>query len=577
MRALHVLVGWTLIALGLVVSMRLAATVPPFGDGMHRFVAMIAGVFGAWIGWLIAGSPTLIVPLERRRAAWGELGDAGLWKSEGCALGVARRHALEPLETLSHPRGHRLVLGAGHRADDVFVAAASRWPGALVFVDTRGLSGRLSRDDVVRFAPGRPDNVRINPLLTIRRGPHAWRDASILATGLAAGGDGAVVAAMTTVLLDHLHTAAPSERTLDGVRRRLLDPDRVFASISAAVHEQGADGVWCAHPEIARMARVWSGDPAAARARLVTCERALRIFQDGRLTEATGVLDLRLADVASDGPKTVLIEAPPGDAGGYGPLFAALLGQLLAHLTDTAETDAWGRVKARRVLLAIDDPAVLGVIPLLAQRASAAPRCGMELLMRSGTIDGALRVFGTGAGLAAFDAVAAVGPLAQNTADSLSAHAGCHAAIQLRRGYEGETWRGRAPVFVQTACPILPPAELKNRSADRATLLVAGLKPVLMQPSPPLNATLTLRTEARARPAHDWAGPAAPAPVIEGRALVAKPRAPEKSLPLFEVAEAGALEGDADVEGGDGSDTGAGHNTQRLRAGLARGAKTRVR
>ncbi len=576
MRALHVIVGWVLIALGLAVATRLASTLSPFGDGVHRLVVMSAGVFGAWIGWIIAGSPTLIVPLERRRASWGELGDAGLWKGEGCALGAARRHALASPETLSHQCGHRLVLGAGRGADDVFIAAASRWPGALLFVDTRGLSGRVSRDDVVRFAPGRPDTVRINPLLAIRRGPHAWRDASILATGLAAGGDGGVVAAMTTVLLDHLHTAAPSERSLDGVRQRLLDPDRVFASIVAAVHDQRADGVWRAHPEIARMARVWRGDPAAARARLVACERALRIFQDGRLAEATGALDLRLADVARDGPKTVLIEAPPGDGALYGPFLAALLGQLLAHVTDAAPTDAWGRAKTRRVLLAIDDPAVLGVIPLLAQRTGAAPRCGVELLVQSGTIDGALGVFGGGAGLAVFDAVAAVGPLAQNTADRLSTHAGSHAALQLRRGYVGETWVGFAPVVEQTACLILPPAELKNRSADRATLLVAGLKPVPMKLSSPFNAALTLHTEALARPAHDWAGPAAPAPVIEGRSLAAKPRAADKTLPLFEVAEVGALEDDADVEDG-GDATGAGHITQRLRAGLARGAKARVR
>ena len=124
-------------------------------------------------------------------------------------------------------------------------------------------------------------------------------------------------------------------------REFFLDPTRVFAEITSAVHESDGGSAWRAHPEIARMARAWAGDPDTALARLHEAERALRLLQDGRLVEATSALDLRLADCASGGALTIIVEAPPGEAAHYGPFFAGLLGQLVAALTDATETDAW--------------------------------------------------------------------------------------------------------------------------------------------------------------------------------------------------------------------------------------------
>ncbi|OYW34870.1 MAG: hypothetical protein B7Z42_16085, partial [Brevundimonas sp. 12-68-7] len=37
-------------------------------------------------------------------------------------------------------------------------------------------------------------------------------------------------------------------------------------------------------------------------------------------------------------------------------------------------------------MLAIDDPRLLGAVPLLAQRVHAASRCGLELLVRADTL-----------------------------------------------------------------------------------------------------------------------------------------------------------------------------------------------
>ena len=90
-------------------------------------------------------------------------------------------------------------------------------------------------------------------------------------------------------------------------------------------------------------------------------------------------------------------------------------------------------------------------------------------------------------------------------------------------------------------------------------------------------AGLRMRTETLAPPAHDWSG--APAPVLTGKAMSVKPS--PKALPLFETdsedpdqaCEEGEDDGDETVT----APSGGGDLSRRLRAGLARGGKSRVK
>jgi len=572
-RVFHILATWALIVLGLVGGACCAALWSPIAGVMGAIIDLLVGMVCAWIGWRIAGAPTLHAPLEEVRVRWDALGEAGLWRGEGCALGAVHRHAWSswntPLQmipnTLYHPRGHRLMLGAS--ADDTFFAAASAWRHALIYVDTRGTSDRLDRDDVVRFGPGRIDSARINPLLMIRRGPHAWRDAYILASGLlGASASGDAVATLAAVLLDHLHTAALEDRTLGGLRRRLLDRETTLTALVHAVHEKGRDGAWRSDPEIARLMRFWRSDPAMARLHLATAAQALACFQDGRLAEATAALDLRLADAASVGPRTIILEAPPGDVVRYGPFFAALLGQLISQLTDAVETDVFGRRKTTRVLLTIDDPALIGAIPLLAQRGAVAPRCGLELLVRSEGVQRAVALFGEGRSLDAYSAVAAIGPLRADISEILSAHAGTRSVVRLRQAQAD--WRRRLlPVVDLAQLPRLSVSKVTRAADSEVSIVIAKCGLIRGRALPAPTGCLSLSTEVRTPPPHDWTGAAAPAPAIEGRPL------PEEttpaSLPLFEGAEDGEP-----ADGGPGPAQGCSRIVgKKLRAGLARGAR----
>ena len=541
MRRLHILASWGLIASGMIACARIAAKIPLI-DGLTEFALSFVGmVVGGWVGWIASGSPTLVLPFGRIFETWtrsiANKGHSGSMSGARCAIGAVRCLGLAEPETIWHGGGHRLILGAGSAADDAFLAAASSWPEALVFVDTKGASARLARADAVRFAPGCVDGVRLNPLLDLRRGPHAWRDANILASGLVgakAGGDARaqIVTTLAIVLLDHLHTAPPAERTLDRVRQRLLDPVRVFGEIASAVHESDGGSAWRPHPEIARMARAWACDPDAALARLHEVERALRLLQDGRLVEATSALDLRLADCASGGALTIIVEAPPGEATRYGPFFAGLLGQLVAALTDAAETDAWGRKKTRRVLLAIDDAVALGAIPLLGQRAQVAPRCGLELLVRANDMNEAGVVFGDAGGVQYFDAIVAVGPQSPKSAASLSAHIGNSDAVRLRRARGDGMLARLVPVFEFAKLAMLTPDKFRRTPKHAAHVLRRDQKPIPGAPVELVDDGPRLRMRKAPLPpvAHDWTGEAAP----KSATTLAPPTNPRKAAALIE-------------------------------------------
>lgn len=559
MRRLHIMVSWLLIVGGMIACARLAALIPCM-DGLGRVVLVFVGlVVGGWLGWIASGSPTLLLALGRFSKAWTQSpaseGYSGPSSGARCAIGAVR--CLGSPKTIWHGGGHRLILGFGRAADDAFLAAASTWPEALVFVDTKGASTRLARADAVRLAPGCTDGARLNPLLDLRRGPHAWRDAIILASGLVgakAVGDARaqIVTTLATVLLDHLHTATLAERTLNSVRQRLLDPVRVLGEIVSAVHEADGGGAWRPHPEIARMARAWIADPGTAIARLHEAERALRLLQDGRLVEATSALDVRLADCASGGALTIIVEAPPGEAARYGPFFAGLLGQLVAALTDAAETDAWGRKKTRRVLLAIDDAAMIGAIPLLAQRAQAAPRCGLEVLVRGADMEEVGIVFGDAGGARHFDAIVAIGPQSPKSAASLSAHIGDTDAVRLRRARGDGVLARLVPVFEGARIPTLAPAVLARVPVHAAYILCRNQRPICGAPIELADEGPTLRMRNAPLPpvAHDWSQEAAP----KSAATTGLPTAPLKAAALIENRK---------------SDSAA----RRLRVGLSRGAK----
>ncbi len=127
--------------------------------------------------------------------------------------------------------------------------------GRLVFVDARGLALKLSRQNVIRFAPGRADGASYNPMLAMRGGAHAWSGARLLAQSFLQSGDEALIDACAVLVLDQMLTAPPELRNFTALRTRLAQPHLVLAEICATWPPRQSSAP-APHCEIARAVQI---------------------------------------------------------------------------------------------------------------------------------------------------------------------------------------------------------------------------------------------------------------------------------------------------------------------------------
>lgn len=493
-------------------------------------VRCVVLTMAAWMIWVVAAGLVAVADAFTRvlmlrgwtgvsrtwSAARGGDGHAGAPGVSACALGAVPRRGWARREVLRHVGGHRLMVGEAAATQGALAAAIASWDGGVVVVGRFGFADRLPLRDAVRFSPGRRDSAQLNPLLMIRAGAHAARDARVLASGLV-GAEPAAVDLLAALLRDQLATAPADDRTLAALRLRLLTQEG--AQLSGRVHMQTRESGWTGDRDIARIGHWQDAQAEGADAALKTVRRALAPFADGRFEDATNTLDLRLCDPAALGtPRALVMEAPPGDEITAGGLFAALLGQLIAQLTDAGDTDHWGRAKHRPVLLVLDDPDFLPGIPLLAKRLRDASPCGLELLVRAPDCAGLASLVGARTPLDAlgvFGAVAAVGGQSRQTAEALSAHTGTEGRI-VWSPCVARWWGWLLPIPTWRRAPRLATRTIECLDAHQVMLF--GVE------APPLRARALEMDGASApqwsaapkpAPAHAWTGPPAPQPDVK--------------------------------------------------------------
>jgi hypothetical protein len=475
----------------------------------------------------------LIPPVELPRfelrhgfARWDMLRQQGLLGANGLALGARRRHWLAKPDIVSAPKGNVLIVGDPRHTDSALLAAISAWRGALVFVDARGLALKLRRKNVIRFAPGRSDGVSYNPILATRGGGHAWADALLLARSFLQTGDGALVEAFAVVLLDQLLTAPLEHRNLTAVRRRLAQPCRVLADICATWGEQHGSAP-APHCEIARAVQTWRAYPNATLDRLYKIDAALGLFADGACAQATVAHQFRFADLISgDGPDTVVISPPPSEAQRASPLIAALLAQLVAECAVAPDVDYLGRAKKRELLVVIDADAsaALGVLhegkPLIPAHAS---RNGCRFLVQARCMEQAPH--------AAFDAIAAIGPLAEATSARLS-ELGGSVPVWKRLAASRPDWKEIVfPTWERSSRPIVASRDLAYAQSDDAFLFLNGMAPILAEAVCVDFSQTTFANGAElALVSHDWTAP--PLARVETPAPAPATSAPANARPI---------------------------------------------
>ncbi len=476
--------------------------------GVALILIMLVGLallaaFGA-AALLAAIEPTsLVLRLPRGRfERWAKLGDYGLLRDEGLALGAVARHVLARPGFVRSSHGNVLMLGDPAHTDAALIAAVLCWRGALVVVEARDIASRLGRADVMRFAPGRADGVAINPLLGVRGGAHAWSDAITLARAFMRSSEGMLVASFAALVLDTLAHAKPEARSFAGMRQALTDPSRRLAELCARWADDASD-LGPATGELQRVARYWRSDGHAALRMLRDIDIALRLFADGDHAVATEGHQLRLADlVGSDGPTTLVIQMTPGrEREASAALVSVLLAQLVAACAPSADLDQVGRIKQRDLLLVIEADAVDALTavascsaparlpkqerpPLMDGVMALAHERGLRMLAQAHSIADAAAMMGADDGSldgdlsAGFSAIAAIGPQTEATAAALAERAGTVEHWRRWPGDQGLIARWLMPYWERGAAWAVAPGVLKAAPASEGLLLIDELKPI---------------------------------------------------------------------------------------------------
>jgi hypothetical protein len=443
-------------------------------------------------------APADLAPFKSRRGfcSRDKLGQCGLLAANGLALGGVRRHGLAKFDIVSAPVGNVLLVGAPEHADAAMLAAIAAWPGALVFVDARGLARRLARHDVLCFAPGRGDSVSYNPMLAVRAGAHAWADALLLARAMLGSNDDALIEAFAVVILDQLINAPIDERNLSSLRARLGQPHRVLTEISAAWREDlcRASAPYC---EIARTVRAWRKQPNAALAYLATIDAALGFLANG--ANVTDAHQLRFADlVSAEGPRTIALEFPRTHADQAAPLMEAVL----AQLASACAANAVERPNKRELLIVLEVNALKllaahGALSILIAQSAGA---GYRLLAQAESLKNVPQ--------GACDIVCAIGPQSEQNAEMLSKRGGEISEWRLLQRDEHSIRAWALPNWARVKRPIVSPEDLTGANANQAMVFVHNLPPIRARAVCVAGPPATFLNGAELKPIdHDWQTP----------------------------------------------------------------------
>ena len=310
-----------------------------------------------------------------RWASRRDLKAAGLLSGKGTVLGIAHNHYL----TYDGPE-HQLVSGASRSGKGVghVIPTLLNWTSSVLVYDvknelwdvTAGYRSRFSH--VIFFNPTRPDSVRFNPLMEIRKGPNEVRDTQNVVEMLVNPAelqqspdiwDQQASQFLVALILHVLYTEPDGQKNLAVVRERLLDFKRTCRAMLATAHRfNPRTGVPEVHPEVALVANEMLHQPEKFQASVRgTAATYLTLFADDLVAHNTAVSDFRLGDlVCADRPMTLYLQPPPSDAPRLRCLVRLMVNQACRALMEHLDRDNTGRPKRRPLLLLLDEFPTLG-------------------------------------------------------------------------------------------------------------------------------------------------------------------------------------------------------------------------
>jgi len=511
----------------------------------RRFGAEQPRVFasaGSLILAAFAGGLGLCVLMEgdgrapRRVRGWGEAADArraGLFARYGCVLGVLGRRTLvtADLRPTLVTGGTRSGKGRGH-----VVPSLLSWTESAMIHDPKGelwvaTSGwRATFSHALRFNPRQPNSARWNPLAEIRPGAGELAQVQRLVAILSDPGgvrddeaiwDKSASEILEAVILHVLHAAEDEHKTLLKVRELLADLDEAAEVMLRTRHRTGPNGEPETHPFIRTAVKGYAAMHDRFRTSVQGTARSYLKWLAGEDIERTlAASDFAVGDLmCAEAPVSLYVQVAPADAVALKPLVRLLFYAAAQSLTAHERTDAGGRAKRHKLLMAMDEFPLLGRVEFFEKSLRLMSGYGLKTMFVAQSLNDIVETYGPNNTLLdncfVYTAFAALDPLTQ---DKVSRLTGTISEMRTSRSGPAGLGAGRSSVSrSEMERPLLEPGEVRALADDEQLVFVAGHKPLRARklqydarepfrsraslPPPP-----EADVDAPGRPGHPWAG-----------------------------------------------------------------------
>jgi type IV secretion system protein VirD4 len=434
---------------------------------------------------------------RRRTRGWGQLRDAasaGLRARSGCVVGELRGRLLvtADLRPTLVTGGTRSGKGRGH-----VVPSLLCWPESMMVHDPKGelwratAGWRASFSHALRFNPRDLRSARWNPLAEIRPGPGELAQVQRLVAILADPGgvrddeaiwDKSASEILEAVILHVLYTADDADKTLLKVRELLADLDAAAEKMLRTQHRAGPDGAPQTHPFIRTAVTGYAAMHDRFRTSVQGTARSYLKWLAGEDVErALSTSDFALSDLmCADAPVSLYVQLAPADAAALRPLIRLLFYAAAQTLTAHETTDAHGRAKRHKLLLAMDEFPLLGRVEFFEKSLRLMSGYGLKAMLVAQSLNDIVETYGPHNTILdnchVYTAFSALDPLTQ---DKVSKLTGLVSETRLGRSRPAGLSAGRSSISLsQVERPLLEPGEIRSLPDDAQLVFVAGQRPL---------------------------------------------------------------------------------------------------
>ncbi|MEW5683945.1 MAG: type IV secretory system conjugative DNA transfer family protein [Pseudomonadota bacterium] len=432
----------------------------------------------------------------RRRRGWGAPADArraGLAADAGCVLGAFHGRTLitADLRPTLVTGGTRSGKGRGH-----VVPSLLSWPESAMVHDpkgelwqvTAGWRGRFSH--AFRFNPRSPASARWNPLAEIQPGPGELAQVQRLVAILSDPGgvrdeeaiwDKSASEILEAVILHVLYAAPDPDKTLLKVRELLADLDEAAEVMLRTLHRHGADGEGETHPFIRTAVKGYAAMHDRFRTSVQGTARSYLKWLAGEdIERALSTSDFAVGDLmCAEAPVSLYVQVAPADAAALRPLVRLLFYAAAQALTAHETSDAHGRPKRHRLLMAMDEFPLLGRVEFFEKSLRLMSGYGLKTMFVAQSLNDIVETYGPNNTILdnchVYTAFAALDPLTQ---DKVSKLTGTVAELRTSRSGPAGLGAGRSSVSrSEVERPLLEPGEIRALPDDEQLVFVAGQRP----------------------------------------------------------------------------------------------------